>query len=71
MDQLEIKLREHVDDALHSLESRVSQDFQDSRCRRLRTIRPARDALGKPALPASVKQKVAKHLALKHKSTKE
>ena len=31
MDQLEIKLREHVDDALHSLESRVSQDFQDSR----------------------------------------
>lgn len=29
MDQLEIKLREHVDDALHSLESRVSQDFQD------------------------------------------
>ena len=28
MDQLEIKLREHTDDALHSLESRVSQDLQ-------------------------------------------
>ncbi|CAL1127352.1 unnamed protein product [Cladocopium goreaui] len=29
MDQLELKLREHLDDSLQSIESRVSQDFQD------------------------------------------
>eukprot|EP00435_Cladocopium_sp_Y103_P051093 s1955_g15.t1 len=29
MDQLELKLREHLDDSLQSFESRVSQDFQD------------------------------------------
>ena len=28
MDQLELKLREHLDDSLQSIESRVSQDFQ-------------------------------------------
>eukprot|EP00434_Breviolum_minutum_P006566 symbB.v1.2.005795.t1/scaffold317.1/size229983/6 len=29
MDQLEMKLREHTDDSLHSFEARVSQDLQD------------------------------------------
>eukprot|EP00438_Fugacium_kawagutii_P010496 Skav205489 [mRNA] locus=scaffold830:505662:518520:- [translate_table: standard] len=29
IDQLEIKLREHMDDSLQSFESRVTQDFQD------------------------------------------
>lgn len=29
MDQLELKLRENLDDSLQSIESRVSQDFQD------------------------------------------
>ena len=28
MDQLEMKLREHTDDSLHSFEARVSQDLQ-------------------------------------------
>ena len=28
MDQLELKLRENLDDSLQSIESRVSQDFQ-------------------------------------------
>ena len=28
MDQLEIKLREHMDDALHAMEARMAQDFQ-------------------------------------------
>lgn len=28
MDQLEIKMREHMDDALHAMESRMAQDFQ-------------------------------------------
>ena len=28
IDQLELKLREHLDDSLQSIESRVSQDFQ-------------------------------------------
>ena len=40
MDQLEMKLREHTDDSLHSFEARVSQDLQvalSPRC--LRAVR--------------------------------